>query len=253
MNINLRSLTPSGRPIRRGFPARGRLPHSVLWSATANLAKVATSPGTNSRKTKQKHRINMPLVNVDVLEKVFTPEQKGKIIADITNVMVAIEGEPLCSVTWVRIMHFLAVVPLALLLFVIFRSPLGIGAGVLLFAFAGWRYIMGRRPMDFLREAPITLGELLVSKFRVKRSVYRIVMSYTFEGRTYSSPQEIDQEDHLAVLSREISLHALFDCRNPGKMLSYHAGSVMPRRLKSRSEPSPVKGSCCSASPCSSS
>lgn len=45
----------------------------------------------------------MPLVNVEVLEKVFTPEQKKKIIADITNVMVAIEGEPFRSVTWVKI------------------------------------------------------------------------------------------------------------------------------------------------------
>ena len=45
----------------------------------------------------------MPLVNVEVLEKVFTQEQKKKIIADITNVMVAIEGEPFRSVTWVKI------------------------------------------------------------------------------------------------------------------------------------------------------
>lgn len=45
----------------------------------------------------------MPLVNVEVLEKVFTPEQKKKIIADITNVMVAIEGEPFRGVTWVKI------------------------------------------------------------------------------------------------------------------------------------------------------
>jgi 4-oxalocrotonate tautomerase len=45
----------------------------------------------------------MPLVNVDVLEKVFTPEQKKKIIAEITNVMVAIEGEPFRSVTWVKV------------------------------------------------------------------------------------------------------------------------------------------------------
>jgi len=45
----------------------------------------------------------MPLVNVEVLENVFTPEQKKKIIADITDVMVAIEGEPFRSVTWVKI------------------------------------------------------------------------------------------------------------------------------------------------------
>jgi len=134
------------------------------------------------------------------------------------------------------IMHFLATVPFALLFFVIFRGPLGIGAGGLLFAFAVWRYIVSRRRMNFLREAPIALGESLVSKFRLKRSVYRIVMSYTVEGRTYSCPREIDEEDHLAVLSREISLYAIFDYREPGKMLSYRAGSVVPRWLKSRSE-----------------
>lgn len=45
----------------------------------------------------------MPLVNVDILENTFTPEQKKKIIADITNVMVAIEGDPFRRVTWVKI------------------------------------------------------------------------------------------------------------------------------------------------------
>lgn len=45
----------------------------------------------------------MPLINVEVIEKVFTPEQKRQIITDITNVMVAIEGEPFRSVTWVKI------------------------------------------------------------------------------------------------------------------------------------------------------
>ena len=134
------------------------------------------------------------------------------------------------------ITHFLAVGAFALLLSVIFSGPLEIGVAGLLFAFAGWRYIMNRRRMDFLREAPIALGESLVSKFRLKRSVYRIVMSYTVEGRTYSCPREIDEEDHLAVLSREISLYAIFDYREPGKMLSYRAGSVIPRWLKSRSE-----------------
>ena len=45
----------------------------------------------------------MPLVNVHVLENVFTPEQKKKIIVDLTNAMVAIEGEPFRGVTWVKI------------------------------------------------------------------------------------------------------------------------------------------------------
>ena len=134
------------------------------------------------------------------------------------------------------IRYFLAMVAFALLSYVIFRGPVGVGVAPLFFGFGGWRYIVNRQQMDFLREAPISLGETLLSKFRLKRSVYRAVMSYTFEGRTYSNPQEIHQADHAAVLSREISLYALFDYRTPGKMLSYRAGSVVPRWLKSRSE-----------------
>lgn len=43
----------------------------------------------------------MPLVNVRVIEGVFTPEQKQDIIARVTDAMVAIEGESLRGVTWV--------------------------------------------------------------------------------------------------------------------------------------------------------
>jgi len=45
----------------------------------------------------------MPLVTVHVLENVFTPEQKKKIIVDLTNAMVAIEGEAFRAVTWVKV------------------------------------------------------------------------------------------------------------------------------------------------------
>lgn len=48
----------------------------------------------------------MPMVNVQVIENVFTPEQKREIISSITNAMVAIEGEALRDVTWVRIEEF---------------------------------------------------------------------------------------------------------------------------------------------------
>ena len=43
----------------------------------------------------------MPLVNVRVIEGVFTPEQKQDIIAKVTDAMVMIEGEALRGVTWV--------------------------------------------------------------------------------------------------------------------------------------------------------
>jgi 4-oxalocrotonate tautomerase len=45
----------------------------------------------------------MPLVNVQIIENVFTPEQKQQIITKITDAMVAIEGEALREVTWVKI------------------------------------------------------------------------------------------------------------------------------------------------------
>lgn len=43
----------------------------------------------------------MPLVNVRLIEGVFTPEQKGEMIRRITDAMVAVEGENLRGVTWV--------------------------------------------------------------------------------------------------------------------------------------------------------
>ena len=45
----------------------------------------------------------MPLVNVHVIENVFTPEQKKQIITKLTDAMVSIEGEAFRPVTWVKI------------------------------------------------------------------------------------------------------------------------------------------------------
>ena len=42
----------------------------------------------------------MPLIEVSVIEDVFTPEQKGAIINRLTEAMVEIEGENMRSVTW---------------------------------------------------------------------------------------------------------------------------------------------------------
>lgn len=45
----------------------------------------------------------MPLVTIDIIENVFNAEQKKEIIRKVTDTMVAIEGESLRQVTWVRI------------------------------------------------------------------------------------------------------------------------------------------------------
>lgn len=45
----------------------------------------------------------MPLVTIDVIKDVFDAEQKQEMLERVTEAMVAIEGEALRSVTWVRI------------------------------------------------------------------------------------------------------------------------------------------------------
>ena len=43
----------------------------------------------------------MPLINVKLIEGVFTPKQKQEMIAKLTDTMVSIEGENMRPVTWV--------------------------------------------------------------------------------------------------------------------------------------------------------
>ncbi len=45
----------------------------------------------------------MPLIQVNVIEGVFSPEQKQQIIKKLTDTMVEIEGENMRPVTWVVI------------------------------------------------------------------------------------------------------------------------------------------------------
>ena len=45
----------------------------------------------------------MPLVTIDLIKDVFTPTQKRELIDKVTEAMIAVEGEELRSVTWVRI------------------------------------------------------------------------------------------------------------------------------------------------------
>jgi 4-oxalocrotonate tautomerase len=48
-------------------------------------------------------RSPMPLVNVKLIEGVFTPMQKQEMIRKLTDTMVSIEGENMRPVTWVVI------------------------------------------------------------------------------------------------------------------------------------------------------
>ena len=47
----------------------------------------------------------MPLVNIEVIEGVFDADTKQKMIKDVTETMVSIEGEAMRGVTWVRVLE----------------------------------------------------------------------------------------------------------------------------------------------------
>ena len=48
----------------------------------------------------------MPLVTIDVIKGVFTPQQKQQLIEKVTAAMIEVEGEGMRPVTWVRIAEF---------------------------------------------------------------------------------------------------------------------------------------------------
>lgn len=45
----------------------------------------------------------MPLVTIEVIKDVFKPHQKRELIEKVTDAMVAVEGEAMRGVTWVRV------------------------------------------------------------------------------------------------------------------------------------------------------
>ena len=45
----------------------------------------------------------MPLVDIQLIRGVFTPEQKKTMIGKVTDAIVSVEGEAMRGVTWVRV------------------------------------------------------------------------------------------------------------------------------------------------------
>jgi len=43
----------------------------------------------------------MPLVNIKVIEGVFSPEQKAELVRNLTEAVIAVAGEKMRRVTWV--------------------------------------------------------------------------------------------------------------------------------------------------------
>lgn len=57
----------------------------------------------NSGETNLERKNKMPFVNIQVIENVFTPEQKKEMIEKVSEVMISIEGEALRPYTMVKI------------------------------------------------------------------------------------------------------------------------------------------------------
>jgi len=45
----------------------------------------------------------MALVTIDIIKDVFTPDQKKEMIQRVTEAMIAVEGEAMRKVTWVKL------------------------------------------------------------------------------------------------------------------------------------------------------
>jgi 4-oxalocrotonate tautomerase len=45
----------------------------------------------------------MPLVDIQLIRGVFTPEQRKRMIEKVTDAMISVEGEAMRPVTWVRV------------------------------------------------------------------------------------------------------------------------------------------------------
>jgi 4-oxalocrotonate tautomerase len=45
----------------------------------------------------------MPLVDIQLIKGVFSPDQKKTMIQKVTDAMVSVEGEAMRPVTWVRV------------------------------------------------------------------------------------------------------------------------------------------------------
>jgi 4-oxalocrotonate tautomerase len=78
-----------------------RLNHSFLKVLTGDdVHIVAGVLALSEAKTEDP---TMPLIEVHLIEKVFSSEQKRQIIQKLTDAMVSIEGENMRGVTWVKI------------------------------------------------------------------------------------------------------------------------------------------------------
>ncbi len=106
--IGIRPLVEERRnDAKTEFPSDSSgIPQAVLkHPAARSFTPLITQPdisGSFDFEANRKGTI-MPLVDIQVIEGVFTADQKKEMIEKVTDTMVEIEGETLRGVTWVRV------------------------------------------------------------------------------------------------------------------------------------------------------
>jgi len=89
---------PGARPVQFLY-CRDSLPELAGQAALViSAARFRDGPGALTAKEK-----GMPLVDIQLIEGVFDKSQKQDMIRKVTDAMVAVEGEAMRGVTWVRI------------------------------------------------------------------------------------------------------------------------------------------------------
>jgi 4-oxalocrotonate tautomerase len=70
------------------------------WPHTAKADNLSETAGIGP--TEDQEAI-MPLIDIQLIKGVFTPDQKRNMISKVTDAMVSVEGEAMRGVTWVRV------------------------------------------------------------------------------------------------------------------------------------------------------
>jgi 4-oxalocrotonate tautomerase len=74
---------------------------ALNWAARRGACERPAHVAARAAASEAEGRRTMPLVDIHVIEDVFTPEQKARMIERVTEAMVAVEGEAMREVTWV--------------------------------------------------------------------------------------------------------------------------------------------------------
>jgi 4-oxalocrotonate tautomerase len=70
------------------------------WPHTAKADNLSETAGIGPTEDQE---AVMPLIDIQLIKGVFTPDQKKNMISKVTDAMVSVEGEAMRGVTWVRV------------------------------------------------------------------------------------------------------------------------------------------------------